>query len=180
VGADVPPAKTAVRWHLETNGLARPHSTIPGGAIIGFPDLAGAVERGSRWEAAANPWLGAIARCSRTGSSNPSPSRTESANYWFRCGAAGCESGARSTSVFIPRGETLEGGPHDDSCRSGEGTRRRTGRCARCRPGHGEQSGGVDHPPPQGRSLTVINAHIGQGRTRHRSHRGGWGRSCRA
>ena len=32
----------------------------------------------SRWEAAANPWLGAIARCSRTGSSNPSPSSGES------------------------------------------------------------------------------------------------------
>ena len=32
----------------------------------------------SRWEAAANPWLGAIARCSRTGSSNPSPSSKES------------------------------------------------------------------------------------------------------
>ena len=32
----------------------------------------------SRWEAAANPWLGAIARCSRTGSSNPSPSSRES------------------------------------------------------------------------------------------------------
>ena len=30
----------------------------------------------SRW--AANPWLGAIARCSRTGSSNPSPSSEES------------------------------------------------------------------------------------------------------
>jgi hypothetical protein len=35
----------------------------------------------SRWEAAANPWLGAIARCSRTGSSNPSPSTGESANF---------------------------------------------------------------------------------------------------
>ena len=35
----------------------------------------------SRWEAAANPWLGAIARCSRTGSSNPSPSSEESANF---------------------------------------------------------------------------------------------------
>jgi hypothetical protein len=32
----------------------------------------------SRWEVAANPWLGAIARCSRTGSSNPSPSSGES------------------------------------------------------------------------------------------------------
>jgi hypothetical protein len=32
----------------------------------------------SRWEAAANPWLGATARCSRTGSSNPSPSSEES------------------------------------------------------------------------------------------------------
>jgi hypothetical protein len=32
----------------------------------------------SRWEVAANPWLGAIAWCSRTGSSNPSPSRGES------------------------------------------------------------------------------------------------------
>ena len=31
----------------------------------------------SRWEAAANLWLGAIARCSRTGSSNPSPSSGE-------------------------------------------------------------------------------------------------------
>src|ERR1700749_4538000 len=38
----------------------------------------------SRWEAAANPWLGAIARCSRTGSSNPSPSSGESANFRFR------------------------------------------------------------------------------------------------
>jgi rhodanese-related sulfurtransferase len=35
-------------------------------------------------EAAANPWLGAIARCSRTGSSNPSPSSRESrANLMF-------------------------------------------------------------------------------------------------
>jgi hypothetical protein len=32
----------------------------------------------SRWEVAANPWLGAIARCSRTGSSNPSPSSGQS------------------------------------------------------------------------------------------------------
>jgi hypothetical protein len=32
----------------------------------------------SRWEAAANPWLGAIGRCSRTGSSNPSLSSRES------------------------------------------------------------------------------------------------------
>ena len=31
----------------------------------------------SPWEAAANPWLGAIARRSRTGSSNPSPSERE-------------------------------------------------------------------------------------------------------
>jgi hypothetical protein len=39
----------------------------------------------SRWEVAANPWLGAIARCSRTGSSNPSPSSGESgANLTFR------------------------------------------------------------------------------------------------
>src|SRR6516164_7549920 len=37
----------------------------------------------SRWEAAANPWLGAIARCSRTGSSNPSPSSGESTNFRF-------------------------------------------------------------------------------------------------
>jgi hypothetical protein len=42
----------------------------------------------SRWEAAANPWLGAIARCSRTGSSNPSPSSGESANHRFLSGAA--------------------------------------------------------------------------------------------
>src|SRR5499427_7383523 len=32
----------------------------------------------SRWEAAANSWLGAIVRCSRTGSSNPSPSSRQS------------------------------------------------------------------------------------------------------
>ena len=38
----------------------------------------------SRWEAAANPWLGAIAWCSRTGSSNPVPSSGESERTW-RC-----------------------------------------------------------------------------------------------
>jgi len=45
----------------------------------------------SRWEAAANPWLGAMARCSRTGSSNPSPSSGESANFQFlaRCDCDG-------------------------------------------------------------------------------------------
>jgi len=38
----------------------------------------------SRREAAANPWLGTIARCSCTGSSNPSPSSGEStANLTF-------------------------------------------------------------------------------------------------
>src|SRR5262252_3127846 len=40
----------------------------------------------SRWEAAANPWLGAIARCSRTGSSNPSPSSGEWTNFRFLSG----------------------------------------------------------------------------------------------
>ena len=38
----------------------------------------------SRWEAAANPWLGAIARCSRTGSSNPSPSSGQSVSLPLR------------------------------------------------------------------------------------------------
>jgi hypothetical protein len=33
------------------------------------------------WIPATNPWLGAIARCSRTGSSNPSPSTEESADF---------------------------------------------------------------------------------------------------
>src|ERR1700756_770337 len=52
------------------------------------PWEAGAPRRAaSRWEAAANPWLGAIAPCSRTGSSNPSPSRRESANFQFLNGA---------------------------------------------------------------------------------------------
>ena len=32
----------------------------------------------------------------------------------------------------------------------GEGARRRTGSRARCRPGHGEESGGADDPLPQG------------------------------
>ena len=36
-----------------------------------------------RREGAANPWLGAIAACSRTGSSNPSPSSGESTNFRF-------------------------------------------------------------------------------------------------
>ena len=36
-----------------------------------------------RREGAENPWLGAIARCSRTGSSNPSPSSGESTNFRF-------------------------------------------------------------------------------------------------
>jgi acyl-CoA synthetase (AMP-forming)/AMP-acid ligase II len=50
----------------------------------------------SRWEAAPNPWRGAIARCSRTGSSNPSPSSGESTNFrsfspdgWFATGDIG-------------------------------------------------------------------------------------------
>jgi hypothetical protein len=41
-------------------------------------------------------------------------------------------------------------GPHDHLWRSGGGTRRRTGSRARCWPGHGEESGGADHPLPQG------------------------------
>jgi hypothetical protein len=41
----------------------------------------------SRGEAAANPWLGVIARCSRTGSSNPSPSSRESGELQFLDGA---------------------------------------------------------------------------------------------
>jgi hypothetical protein len=54
----------------------------------------------SQWEAAANPWLGAIARCSRTGSSNPSPSSGESANSRSLCSAA-CK--PASCRVPVPR-----------------------------------------------------------------------------
>ena len=41
-------------------------------------------------------------------------------------------------------------GAHDNLWGPGQGTRRRTGSRARCRPGHGEESGGADHPLPTG------------------------------
>jgi len=41
-------------------------------------------------------------------------------------------------------------GPHDHLWRSGEGTRRRARGRARCRSSHGRESGGADHPLPQG------------------------------
>src|SRR5215472_16433228 len=41
-------------------------------------------------------------------------------------------------------------GPHNDLWRPREGTRRRTGSRARCRPGYGDESGGADHSLPQG------------------------------
>jgi hypothetical protein len=41
-------------------------------------------------------------------------------------------------------------GPHDHLWRSSQGTRRRTGSRARCWRGHGKESGGADHPLPQG------------------------------
>jgi hypothetical protein len=55
-------------------------------------------------------------------------------------------------SRFLCRGAAGRMGPHDHLWRSGKGTRRRTGSCARCRPGHGQQSGRADHPLPQGLS----------------------------
>src|SRR6516225_4320913 len=55
--------------------LTEPRCASERGLAMGGGRPAGAA---SRWEAAANPWLGAIARCSRTGSSNPSPSSRES------------------------------------------------------------------------------------------------------
>src|SRR6516165_2691704 len=55
--------------------LTEPRCASERGLAMGGGRPAGAA---SRWEAAANPWLGAIARCSRTGSSNPSLSTGES------------------------------------------------------------------------------------------------------
>jgi hypothetical protein len=55
--------------------LTEPRCASERGLAMGGGRPAGAA---SRWEAAANPWLGAIARCSRTGSSNPSPSSRQS------------------------------------------------------------------------------------------------------
>src|SRR6516162_10943812 len=60
--------------------LTEPRCASERGLAMGGGRPAGAA---SRWEAAANPWLGAIARCSRTGSSNPSPSSRESTNFRF-------------------------------------------------------------------------------------------------
>ena len=67
---------TAWRRRTSRNPAAPRNAVLP---------WAGAPRRAaSRWEAAANPWLGVIARCSRTGSSNPSPSSGEStANFTF-------------------------------------------------------------------------------------------------
>jgi hypothetical protein len=48
------------------------------------------------------------------------------------------------------RGAPGRMGAHHNLWRSGEGARRPTGSRARCRPGHGEESGGADHPLPQG------------------------------
>src|SRR6516225_5889325 len=59
--------------------LTEPRCASERGLAMGGGRPAGAA---SRWEAAANPWLGAIARCSRTGSSNPSPSSGESVADW--------------------------------------------------------------------------------------------------
>jgi hypothetical protein len=73
------------------SGETRALDAEPGSAATPAPRSAA-----SRWEAAANPWLGAIARCSRTGSSNPSPSRRESANFQFLDGAAAGRSGRSS------------------------------------------------------------------------------------
>jgi hypothetical protein len=41
-------------------------------------------------------------------------------------------------------------GPHDHLWKSGEGTRPRARGCARCRSSHGQESGGANHPLPQG------------------------------
>jgi hypothetical protein len=64
----------------------------------------------SRWEAAANPWLGAIARCSRTGSSNPSPSSGESANPRSPLRSKGQQSRSEDATSLCARK-----GPADDS-----------------------------------------------------------------
>jgi len=59
----------------------------------------------SRWEAAANPRLGAIARCSRTRSSNSSPSSGESTNFRFlsRRRPFNTSGGARADGTAVPR-----------------------------------------------------------------------------
>jgi GAF domain len=76
------------RWvdRTATAGLTEPRTASERGLAMGGGRPA---ERASQWEAVANPWLGAIARCSRTGSSNPSPSSGESANHRFLSGEAG-------------------------------------------------------------------------------------------
>ena len=52
--------------------------------------------------------------------------------------------------AHLCRGATGRMGAHDNLWGPGQGTRRRTGSRARCRPGHGEESGGADHPLPTG------------------------------
>jgi len=66
------------RWvEQHRGGGPSRNPAVPRNAVS--PWEAGALRSAaSRWEAAANPWLGAIARCSRTGSSNPSPSSRQS------------------------------------------------------------------------------------------------------
>ena len=79
--------------------LTEPRCASERGLAMGGGRPAGAA---SRWEAAANPWLGAIARCSRTGSSNPSPSSRQSVSRGISPSriekpavAAGCAGPAR-------------------------------------------------------------------------------------
>src|SRR5215470_17502460 len=73
------------RWvdRMAAAGLTEPRCDSECGLAMGGGRPRSAA---SRWEAAANPWLGAIVRCSRTGSSNPSPSSGESRELQYRNG----------------------------------------------------------------------------------------------
>jgi methylated-DNA-[protein]-cysteine S-methyltransferase len=55
----------------------------------------------------------------------------------FRASSWTSVSRTHSSSASMRR-RAGSNGPHDDLWRSGKGTRRRAGSCARCRPGHGQ------------------------------------------
>ena len=75
-------------------GLTQPRCASERGLAMGGERTA---ERRFMVGAARNPWLGATVRCSRTGSSNPSPSSAESANF-RSLARLGNMTGSRSSS----------------------------------------------------------------------------------
>ena len=105
------------RWvdRMAAAGLTEPRCASERGLDMGGGPPA---ERRFTVGAAANPWLGAIARCSRTGSSNPSPSSGESGANREAAVSRGCsgwgerrgrQRRARSSNIALRSGSVSVG-----------------------------------------------------------------------